>query len=39
VIAIPHPKYPPDPDALEKASIVLTSLNELTPTTVAALAE
>jgi HAD superfamily hydrolase (TIGR01509 family) len=37
VIAIPHPKYPPAPDALEKASVVLTSLTELTPDTVVAL--
>jgi HAD superfamily hydrolase (TIGR01509 family) len=39
VIAIPHPKYPPDPDALEKAGLVLTSLTELTPDTAAALEE
>jgi HAD superfamily hydrolase (TIGR01509 family) len=38
VIAIPHPKYPPDPAALEAAGAVLTSLDELTPDTVAALA-
>jgi HAD superfamily hydrolase (TIGR01509 family) len=38
VIAIPHPRYPPDPDALEKASVVLTSLTELTPGTITALA-
>jgi HAD superfamily hydrolase (TIGR01509 family) len=37
VIAIPHPKYPPAPDALEKASVVLTSLTELTPDRVVAL--
>jgi HAD superfamily hydrolase (TIGR01509 family) len=37
VVAIPHPKYPPDPDALEKAGIVLTGLTELTPSTVTAL--
>jgi HAD superfamily hydrolase (TIGR01509 family) len=37
VIAIPHPKYPPDPDALAVASLVLTSLTELTPVVVAAL--
>ena len=37
VIAIPHPKYPPAADALEKASVVLTSLTELTPTTITAL--
>ena len=39
VIAIPHPKYPPDPGTLQKAGIVLTSLQELTPSIVAALAE
>src|SRR5258708_5542028 len=39
VIAIPHPKYPPDPGTLQKAGIVLTSLRELTPSIVAALAE
>jgi HAD superfamily hydrolase (TIGR01509 family) len=38
VVAIPHPKYPPDPDALEKAGLVLTSLAELTPDTIGALA-
>ena len=37
VIAIPHPKYPPDPDALASASLVLPSLAELTPDAVAAL--
>jgi len=37
VVAIPHPRYPPAPDALEKASVVLTSLAELTPATIAAL--
>src|SRR5215472_5463167 len=37
VIAIPHPRYPPAPDALEKASVVLTSLTELTLDTVLAL--
>jgi HAD superfamily hydrolase (TIGR01509 family) len=39
VIAIPHPAYPPDPDALQAARLVLTSLAELTPGTVAALGE
>jgi HAD superfamily hydrolase (TIGR01509 family) len=34
VIAVPHPRYPPDPDALALASTVLTSLAELTPATV-----
>lgn len=38
VIAIPHPRYPPDPDALGAARLVLTGLPELTPSTVAALA-
>jgi HAD superfamily hydrolase (TIGR01509 family) len=38
VVAIPHPKYPPDPDALKKAGLVLTSLTELTAETVTALA-
>jgi HAD superfamily hydrolase (TIGR01509 family) len=37
VIAIPHPKYPPDADALALASVVLTSLTELTPETITAL--
>jgi HAD superfamily hydrolase (TIGR01509 family) len=37
VIAIPHPRYPPDPGALSAAGLVLTSLNELTPDRVAAL--
>jgi beta-phosphoglucomutase-like phosphatase (HAD superfamily) len=31
VIAVPHPRYPPDADALGVASIVLTDLNQLTP--------
>jgi HAD superfamily hydrolase (TIGR01509 family) len=31
VIAVPHPRYPPDPDALAMASTVLSSLAELTP--------
>ena len=37
VIAIPHPRYPPDPAALEEAGVVLTSLAELTPDTVVTL--
>ena len=37
VIAIPHPRYPPDPDALARASLVLPSLAELTPDAVSAL--
>ncbi len=31
VIAVPRPEYPPDPDALAQASLVLPSLDELTP--------
>ena len=31
VIAVPHPRYPPGPDALALARVVLTSLTELTP--------
>ena len=38
VIAIPHPQYPPDPDALALASLVLPTLADLTPDAVAALA-
>jgi HAD superfamily hydrolase (TIGR01509 family) len=38
VIAIPHPRYPPDPDALARASLVLPTLADLTPEAVAALA-
>jgi beta-phosphoglucomutase-like phosphatase (HAD superfamily) len=37
VIAIPHPKYPPDPDALAAASLILPSLAGLTPHAVAAI--
>ena len=37
VIAIPHPRYPPDPAALAVAGLVLTSLDELTSDRVAAL--
>jgi len=37
VIAVPHPRYPPEADALGLASAVLDSLTELTPGTVAAL--
>ena len=36
VIAIPRPGYPPDPDALAAARLVLAGLAELTPDTVAA---
>jgi beta-phosphoglucomutase-like phosphatase (HAD superfamily) len=38
VIAIPRPRYPPDPDALARASLVLPSLAGLTTDAVAALA-
>jgi HAD superfamily hydrolase (TIGR01509 family) len=34
VIAVPHPRYPPDADALAAAGAVLTSLAELTPAVV-----
>ena len=37
VIAVPHPKYPPAPDALSLARLVLSGLAELTPDAVAAL--
>jgi len=35
--SVPHPRYPPDPDALAAASLVLTGLDQLTPAVVAAL--
>jgi HAD superfamily hydrolase (TIGR01509 family) len=38
VIAIPQPRYPPDPDALARASLVLPDLAELSTGAVAALA-
>jgi beta-phosphoglucomutase-like phosphatase (HAD superfamily) len=38
VIAIPHPQYPPDPDALAATTLVLATLAELTPDVVATLA-
>jgi HAD superfamily hydrolase (TIGR01509 family) len=38
VIAVPHPRYPPDPDALAAASLVLPGLAGLTPDAVAPLA-
>jgi HAD superfamily hydrolase (TIGR01509 family) len=37
VIAVPHPQYPPDPDALAITSLVLPTLADLTSDTVAAL--
>jgi HAD superfamily hydrolase (TIGR01509 family) len=38
VIAVPHPKYPPGPDALALARVVLPSLTDLTPEVVRDLA-
>jgi len=37
VIAVPHPRYPPAPDALKLARLVLAGLGELTPDAVASL--
>jgi HAD superfamily hydrolase (TIGR01509 family) len=37
VIAVPRPEYPPAPDALGQARVVLGSLTELTPAVIAAL--
>jgi beta-phosphoglucomutase-like phosphatase (HAD superfamily) len=37
VIAVPHPVYPPRPDALALARLTLSSLDELTVDRVAAL--
>jgi HAD superfamily hydrolase (TIGR01509 family) len=37
VIAVPRPEYPPAPDALAQARIVLDSLTDLGPATIAAL--
>jgi HAD superfamily hydrolase (TIGR01509 family) len=37
VIAVPHPRYPPEPDALRAARLVLTGLDELTVQAVAEL--
>ena len=37
VIAVPRPQYPPDPDALAQAGLVLAGLGELTPDAVSAL--
>ena len=34
VVAIPNRRYPPPPDALELADVVLESLGELKPDTV-----
>jgi HAD superfamily hydrolase (TIGR01509 family) len=38
VIAVPHPMYPPDPEALRAVGSVLTSLAALTPALISALA-
>ncbi len=38
VIVIPHPRYPPGPDAIAEATVVLSGLAELTPDTIAGLA-
>jgi HAD superfamily hydrolase (TIGR01509 family) len=38
VIAIPHPRYPPDPEALGQAAAVLPGLAELTPDIITGLA-
>jgi HAD superfamily hydrolase (TIGR01509 family) len=35
VVAIPNPSYPPDPEALAQADVVIRSLNELTPELIA----
>jgi HAD superfamily hydrolase (TIGR01509 family) len=37
VIAIPQPRYPPDPDALGLARLTLASLADLTPAVISAL--
>jgi HAD superfamily hydrolase (TIGR01509 family) len=37
VIAVPRPQYPPDPDALAQAGLVLPGLDGLTPDAVSAL--
>ena len=39
VIAVPHPRYPPDPAAQHAARLVLTSLTELTPDTITGLSD
>ena len=37
MVAVPHPRYPPDPDALALARVVLRDLSELTPDLIAGL--
>jgi len=39
VIAVPHPKYPPAPDAIEAARLVLPGLDELTVAAVTGLGQ
>jgi beta-phosphoglucomutase-like phosphatase (HAD superfamily) len=38
VIAVPHPKYPPAPDAIKAVRLVLPGLDELTVAAVTGLA-
>jgi HAD superfamily hydrolase (TIGR01509 family) len=38
VVAVPHPRYPPAPDALARADLVLRSLDDLRPETLEQLA-
>jgi HAD superfamily hydrolase (TIGR01509 family) len=37
VVAVPHPSYPPDPEALAQASLVLNGLDQLTVDAITAL--
>src|SRR6185437_8908195 len=37
LVAVPHPRYPPDPAALARAKLVLTDLTGLTAATITAL--
>jgi HAD superfamily hydrolase (TIGR01509 family) len=37
VVALPHPRYPPEPEALAAADLVIAGLDELTLATVGAL--
>jgi beta-phosphoglucomutase-like phosphatase (HAD superfamily) len=38
VVAVPNPEFPPDPDAVELADVVIESLDELTPASILAAA-
>jgi HAD superfamily hydrolase (TIGR01509 family) len=38
LVAVPHPRYPPDPAALARASLVLASLDDLTVSAINSLA-